>query len=128
MTASDKDLDYIFKIIFLGDSFVGKTNIILKFYSNTFSTNSKSTVGVEFYAKVLQQDNKNIKVQLWDTAGQERFNKYVVTDLKIRLGFGNEREHTPVNEVRAVTLGRIFKSDICRAAEHSLAGSSLLTS
>lgn len=73
MSTSDKDLDYIFKIIFLGDSFVGKTNIVLKFYSNTFSSNSKSTVGVEFYAKVMHHDNKNIKVQLWDTAGQERF-------------------------------------------------------
>lgn len=70
---SDEELDFIFKVVFLGDSSVGKSNIISKYKLNEFNRNSKSTVGVEFYSKIITQDNKNIKIQIWDTAGQERF-------------------------------------------------------
>ena len=70
---SDEELDFIFKVVFLGDSSVGKSNIISKYKLNEFNRNSKSTVGVEFYSKIITQNNKNIKIQIWDTAGQERF-------------------------------------------------------
>ena len=70
---SDEELDYIFKVVFLGDSSVGKSNIISKYKLNEFNRNSKSTVGVEFYSKIITFNNKNIKIQIWDTAGQERF-------------------------------------------------------
>lgn len=66
--------DYIFKIIFAGDSSVGKSNIISRFYKDKFTENLGSTVGVEFYSKVVHcQNNKLAKLQIWDTAGQERF-------------------------------------------------------
>ena len=61
------------KVVFLGDSSVGKSNIISKYKLNEFNRNSKSTVGVEFYSKIITFNNKNIKIQIWDTAGQERF-------------------------------------------------------
>ena len=65
--------DYKIKIIVVGDSGVGKTNLINRFASDKFDTNSKSTIGVEFVYKTLKINKEIIKVEVWDTAGQERY-------------------------------------------------------
>ena len=65
--------DMIFKIVLIGDSSVGKTNILSKFLSNEFDPDSKATVGVEFGTKDFLIENNKVKVQIWDTAGQERY-------------------------------------------------------
>lgn len=65
--------DYLFKIILIGDSGVGKTNILSRFTKNTFDFDMKSTIGVEFANRNVTINNKIIKLQIWDTAGQERF-------------------------------------------------------
>ena len=64
--------DEIYKIVLIGDSGVGKSNIISKYLTDTFTFDSKATVGVEFGSKNLEIDRK-IKMQIWDTAGQERY-------------------------------------------------------
>lgn len=69
----DNDFDFLFKIVILGDSGVGKSNIISKFAKNEFSIESKSTIGVEFHTKIISLNEKKIKIQFWDTAGQERY-------------------------------------------------------
>ena len=70
----DKDsYDFLFKLILIGDSSVGKSNILLKYLKGEFDPNSKATVGVEFGTKNIKIKNKNIKIQIWDTAGQERY-------------------------------------------------------
>lgn len=71
--ASDDQFDYLFKIVLIGDSGVGKSNILSRFVRNDFSLDSKSTIGVEFGTKTLEVDGKKIKTQIWDTAGQERY-------------------------------------------------------
>jgi len=65
--------NYLFKIVLLGDSSVGKSNLLARFARNEFYPNSKSTIGVEFQTQKLVIDGKEIKAQIWDTAGQERF-------------------------------------------------------
>ncbi|CAF4820666.1 unnamed protein product, partial [Rotaria sp. Silwood1] len=60
-------------IVLVGDSGVGKSNLISRFIQNEFLLESRSTIGVEFFTKEVQIDGKTIKVQIWDTAGQERF-------------------------------------------------------
>ncbi|CAD8183022.1 unnamed protein product [Paramecium octaurelia] len=70
---NDEDYDYLFKIVLIGDSGVGKTNILKRFINNEFSLESKPTIGVEFATKTFQQQGKSVKCQIWDTAGQERF-------------------------------------------------------
>ena len=65
--------DMIFKIVLIGDSAVGKTNILSKYLTDQFDPDSKSTVGVEFGTKNFKVDNNIVKVQIWDTAGQERY-------------------------------------------------------
>ena len=69
-----KDYNYLFKILILGDSFVGKTNMLKRFLNNEFDMNTKETVGVEFGSKnFIFGENDIIKAQIWDTAGQERY-------------------------------------------------------
>ena len=65
--------DLLFKLILIGDSCVGKSNILLKYLKNEFDPNSRATVGVEFGTKNIFLNNKKIKIQIWDTAGEERY-------------------------------------------------------
>ena len=65
--------DLIFKLVLIGDSGVGKTNILSRYINNEFSFATKSTVGVEFGSKIIMKEDKTIKLQIWDTAGQERY-------------------------------------------------------
>jgi Ras-related protein Rab-11A len=67
------EYDYLFKLIIVGDTNVGKTNIMSKYIKDQFNITSKSTIGVEFGTKILEIDNKKVKAQIWDTAGQERY-------------------------------------------------------
>jgi Ras-related protein Rab-11A len=69
-----EDFDHIVKVVFIGDSGVGKTNLLSRFCKDEFMLNSQSTVGVEFASKIIEtENNKKVKIQIWDTAGQERF-------------------------------------------------------
>ncbi|RXI04308.1 hypothetical protein DVH24_038582, partial [Malus domestica] len=79
----DHEYDYLFKIVLIGDSGVGKSNILSRFTRNEFCLESKSTIGVEFATRTLQAssltefnlgvEGKTVKAQIWDTAGQERY-------------------------------------------------------
>ena len=69
----DENYDLIFKIVLIGDSGVGKTNILSRYINNEFSLATQSTVGVEFGSKIIKKNGKVIKLQIWDTAGQERY-------------------------------------------------------
>jgi len=70
---SEEDYSYLFKIVIIGDSGVGKSNIFNRFIKDEFNMDSKATIGVEFSAKNITINDKVIKAQVWDTAGQERF-------------------------------------------------------
>ncbi|KAI6120502.1 GTPase [Pisolithus thermaeus] len=67
------DYDYLFKVVLIGDSGVGKSNLLSRFTRNQFNMDSKSTIGVEFATRSINVDGKLIKAQIWDTAGQERY-------------------------------------------------------
>ncbi|RKO83336.1 RAB11a member ras oncogene family [Blyttiomyces helicus] len=69
----DDQYDYLFKIVLIGDSGVGKSNLLTRFTRNEFNLDSKTTIGVEFATRTLSVDGKVIKAQIWDTAGQERY-------------------------------------------------------
>ncbi|CAI5499982.1 unnamed protein product [Closterium sp. NIES-64] len=69
----DHQVDYVFKIVLIGDSAVGKSQLLARFARNEFSLESKATIGVEFQTKTIVVDKKVIKAQIWDTAGQERY-------------------------------------------------------
>lgn len=65
--------DVILKVVLIGDSGVGKSNLLSRYTRNEFNIESKSTIGVEFATRSLKLDGKTVKAQIWDTAGQERF-------------------------------------------------------
>ena len=65
--------DYKLKVVVVGDSGVGKTNLIKRFVSNTYNPNTKATVGVEFLSKSYKINDQVFKIEIWDTAGQERY-------------------------------------------------------
>ncbi|KAH9678763.1 ras-related protein RABA4d [Citrus sinensis] len=69
----NQKIDYVFKVVLIGDSAVGKSQLLARFARNEFSVDSKATIGVEFQTKTLSIDHKTVKAQIWDTAGQERY-------------------------------------------------------
>uniref|UniRef100_UPI00398F5105 ras-related protein Rab-13-like n=1 Tax=Pristiophorus japonicus TaxID=55135 RepID=UPI00398F5105 len=68
-----KAYDYLFKLLLIGDSGVGKTCLIIRFADDNFNSTYISTIGIDFKIKTVDVDGKKIKLQVWDTAGQERF-------------------------------------------------------
>ena len=68
-----QDYDYLFKVLLLGDSDVGKSSLILRYTEETFNSKLVNSIGVDFKMKKREIDGKVIKVQIWDTAGHERF-------------------------------------------------------
>lgn len=67
------DYEYLYKIVLIGDSGVGKSNLLSRFTRDEFNLELRSTIGVEFATRTLEIDGKRVKAQIWDTAGQERY-------------------------------------------------------
>lgn len=68
-----KSYDYLFKLLLIGDSGVGKTCVLFRFSEDAFNTTFISTIGIDFKIRTIELEGKKIKLQIWDTAGQERF-------------------------------------------------------
>jgi len=64
---------YLFKYIIIGDTGVGKSCLLLQFTDKRFQPVHDLTIGVEFGARMINIDNRQVKLQIWDTAGQESF-------------------------------------------------------
>ncbi|GKV24469.1 hypothetical protein SLE2022_146600 [Rubroshorea leprosula] len=67
------EYDYLFKLLLIGDSSVGKSCLLLRFADDSYVDSYISTIGVDFKIRTVELDGKTIKLQIWDTAGQERF-------------------------------------------------------
>ncbi len=74
--------DYLFKLLIIGESGVGKTCLLLRFTEDSFTANHLTTIGIDFKIKIINLENKLIKLQIWDTAGQERFRTITKTYYK----------------------------------------------
>lgn len=86
MSAKKEDYDFLYKIVMIGDSGVGKSNLLTRFTKNEFSVDTKVTIGVEFATRNVSVDGKVAKAQIWDTAGQERYR--AITSAYYRGAFG----------------------------------------
>ncbi|MES1922027.1 Ras-related protein Rab2BV [Bonamia ostreae] len=119
------EYDYLYKIVLIGDSGVGKTNIISRFHHNEFSKEFKTTIGVEFSSKTVQLNGKKIKAQIWDTAGQERYRAitaayyrgakgaFIVFDISSKQSFDNVAKwHEELVNASQDKIG--FEVVICR--------------
>lgn len=70
---SDESYNFVFKVVLIGESGVGKSNLLSRFTKNEFNHDSRTTIGVEFSTRTVQLNNYTIKAQIWDTAGLERY-------------------------------------------------------
>jgi Ras-related protein Rab-1A len=98
------DYDFLFKILLIGDSGVGKSCLLLRFTDDSYTDSYISTIGVDFKIRTHEIDGKKVKLQIWDTAGQERFRTIttsyyrgahgiiVVYDITDRDSFDNIKE------------------------------------
>ena len=75
----DKEYEFIFKVLLLGNSNVGKSSLFLRFVDDIWNDTFVTTIGVDFKIKTLEIDGKKIKMQIWDTAGQERFKNIIAS-------------------------------------------------
>ena len=73
MSTLEKSEIFLFKYIIIGDSFVGKSKILLRYTNNSYNENFVITIGAEFGAKTINIDGQEIRIQIWDTAGMENF-------------------------------------------------------
>lgn len=74
--------DHLFKLLIIGESGVGKTCLLLRFTDDSFTANHLTTIGIDFKIKIINLEDKQIKLQIWDTAGQERFRTITKTYYK----------------------------------------------
>jgi len=69
--------DFLFKLVLLGDSAVGKSSILVRFSDDEFVESHINTIGVDFRYRTVTIDNHVVKLQIWDTAGQEKYRTIV---------------------------------------------------
>ena len=79
---AEDEYDYIFKVLLIGNSDVGKSSLILRYVDQIWNDVFVPTIGVDFKVKSLEVDKKLVKMQIWDTAGQERFRNVISSYFK----------------------------------------------
>ncbi|KAL1418165.1 hypothetical protein MTO96_026178 [Rhipicephalus appendiculatus] len=84
--AVDQNFDYMFKILIIGNSSVGKTSFLFRYADDSFTSAFVSTVGIDFKVKTVFRHDKRVKLQIWDTAGQERYR--TITTALLPWGYG----------------------------------------
>ncbi|XP_072129852.1 ras-related protein Rab-3C-like [Mobula birostris] len=85
--ASDQNFDYMFKLLIIGNSSVGKTSFLFRYADDTFTSAFVSTVGIDFKVKTVYRNDKRVKLQIWDTAGQERYRTITTAYYRGAMGF-----------------------------------------
>ncbi|KAG1384252.1 hypothetical protein G6F61_000619 [Rhizopus arrhizus] len=132
----DGEYDYLFKLVLIGDSEVGKSNIRSRFAKNEFDLNYQSTIGVDFEVKTIEFDNRIIKAQIWDTSGQARYRAitsayyrgatdiFIVYDITSRSSFENARrwlkeirEYADPNVVIMLVVNKVDLSEYRRVVD-----------
>ncbi|KAK5846463.1 hypothetical protein PVK06_002753 [Gossypium arboreum] len=111
--------DYLFKLLLIGDSGVGKSCLLLRFADDSYLESYISTIGVDFKIRTVEQDGKTLKLQIWDTAGQERFRTItssyyrgahgiiIVYDVTDQASFNNVKQW--LNEIDRYASGNVNK-------------------
>ncbi|KAK0135224.1 Ras-related protein Rab-3D [Merluccius polli] len=85
--AADQNFDYMFKLLIIGNSSVGKTSFLFRYADNSFTSAFVSTVGIDFKVKTIYRNDKRVKLQIWDTAGQERYRTITTAYYRGAMGF-----------------------------------------
>jgi len=121
-----KGYDYLFKLLLIGDTAVGKSSLLLRFTEDMFNPSFISTIGIDFKVKTVDIDGKRVKLQVWDTAGQERFRTITTAYYRTAQGiiltydvtnpesFGNLKMWAKaIDQHAAKTVNRILVGNKC---------------
>ncbi|CAL8088207.1 unnamed protein product [Calicophoron daubneyi] len=84
---ADQNFDYMFKLLIIGNSSVGKTSFLFRYADDSFTSAFVSTVGIDFKVKTILRKDKRVKLQIWDTAGQERYRTITTAYYRGAMGF-----------------------------------------
>ncbi|CAJ0576384.1 unnamed protein product, partial [Mesorhabditis spiculigera] len=84
---ADQNFDYMFKLLIIGNSSVGKTSFLFRYCDDSFTSAFVSTVGIDFKVKTVFRGDKRVKLQIWDTAGQERYRTITTAYYRGAMGF-----------------------------------------
>ncbi|GMT15020.1 hypothetical protein PFISCL1PPCAC_6317, partial [Pristionchus fissidentatus] len=84
---TDQNFDYMFKLLIIGNSSVGKTSFLFRYCDDSFTSAFVSTVGIDFKVKTVFKGDKRVKLQIWDTAGQERYRTITTAYYRGAMGF-----------------------------------------
>eukprot|EP00794_Sanderia_malayensis_P007890 gene7890-8743_t len=101
--AADQNFDYMFKLLIIGNSSVGKTSFLFRYADDSFTSAFVSTVGIDFKVKTVLRNEKKIKLQIWDTAGQERYRTITTAYYRGSMGFILMYDITNPESFKAVT-------------------------
>ncbi|XP_076814644.1 ras-related protein Rab-3-like isoform X2 [Clavelina lepadiformis] len=85
--AADQNFDFMFKLLIIGNSSVGKTSFLFRYADDSFTSAFVSTVGIDFKVKTVCRQDKRLKLQIWDTAGQERYRTITTAYYRGAMGF-----------------------------------------
>ena len=99
---SSQKYNHLFKLLIIGESGVGKTCLLLRFTDDLFTSNHLTTIGIDFKIKIINLDNKLIKLQIWDTAGEERFRTITKTYYKGAHGIILTYDVTDINSFKNI--------------------------
>ena len=102
----------LFPVVLIGDSGVGKSNLLSRFTRNEFNLESKSTIGVEFATRSIQVDGKTIKAQIWDTAGERAEIRYEMRWELKHCKSGQERYRAITSAYYRGAVGALLVYDI----------------
>eukprot|EP01089_Gocevia_fonbrunei_P013153 TRINITY_DN328_c0_g2_i1.p2 TRINITY_DN328_c0_g2~~TRINITY_DN328_c0_g2_i1.p2 ORF type:complete len:104 (-),score=13.90 TRINITY_DN328_c0_g2_i1:403-714(-) len=97
--------DFLFKILIIGDSGVGKSALLLRFADDSYTESYISTIGVDFKIRTVKVDDKTVKLQIWDTAGQEKFRTIISSYYRGAHGIIVAFDTTDEVSFNHVTLG-----------------------
>ena len=115
ITSENPEYDYLFKLIIIGDSGIGKSCLLNRFADDTYTDAYISTMGVDFKIRTLEIDGRVVKLQIWDTAGQERFRN--ITSSYYRGAHGIMMVYDITNQESFANLNQWFKEVAIYAKE-----------
>ncbi|KAL6030191.1 hypothetical protein STEG23_030444 [Scotinomys teguina] len=114
--AADENVDYLFKVILIGDSNVGKTCVVQHFKSGVYIESQQNTIGVDFTVRSLEIDGKKVKMQVWDT-GQERFGPSPKATTVVLTQISSPHDLTRGNKSDLWEKRHVLFEDACTLAE-----------
>lgn len=121
---SGGEYHYLYKLLLIGDSGVGKSCLLMRFADSTYEENQTSTIGVDFKIRTVELGDKKVKLQMWDSAGQERFRAIASAYYRGAHGVGlvfDVTDMKTLESIESLWLGEIERND-CASIPRLLIG------